>query len=91
MARPSDDMPETVLEPAYATTSSGPKPAKDLGFPELSRADVDACAISSWYPQFARHSTKTKLYHPLPKEFEDYLQAESIFLPGAPVSRFAYR
>ncbi|SGY93614.1 BQ5605_C037g11599 [Microbotryum silenes-dioicae] len=63
-----------------ASTSSNPIPP-EAGFPPLTKADVIACAFSSWYPTFRRHSPKATVIAPLSDEFIDYLQSDGVFLP----------
>lgn len=51
--------------------------------PPFTVADVRQCAISSWYPLFAKHSIPTVIL-PAPSEFVDYLLQDSVVLPEAP-------
>jgi len=43
------------------------------------------CSFSSWYPRFKNVTIPSRTI-PLPKEFIDYLNADSIVLPGKPCS-----
>jgi hypothetical protein len=44
-------------------------------------AELLACMISSWYPQFKHVTFKTSILS-LPQEFVDYLVADGVYLPA---------
>ncbi|KAF9506262.1 hypothetical protein BS47DRAFT_1374151 [Hydnum rufescens UP504] len=50
-------------------------------FPQLTPADVLACQCSSWYPTFDKITIKSKIIKPLPAEFLEYLEADTVSIP----------
>lgn len=48
---------------------------------EVTRQEITRCRFSAWYPQFRDVTFKSRII-PLPQEFIDYLNADSIFLPS---------
>lgn len=55
--------------------------AETIEFPLLRAEEVDACAIESWYNNYAAHTIPTLFVH-LSTDFIDYLGEDSIFIPG---------
>lgn len=53
----------------------------DVQFPPITRSHINNCQFSSWFPKFSRHSLKSKIIRPLPKEFIEYLEADGVVLP----------
>ncbi|KZT60095.1 cytoplasmic protein [Calocera cornea HHB12733] len=50
-------------------------------FPPLTRSNVLACQLSSWYPTLASVSIKTVTIRPLDVQFRDYLLADGVHIP----------
>ncbi|KAJ7601078.1 D123-domain-containing protein [Mycena floridula] len=50
-------------------------------FPPQTRSYILAFQFGSWYPKFSSISIKSKTITPLSKQFRDYLDADSIFVP----------
>ncbi|EJT98720.1 D123-domain-containing protein [Dacryopinax primogenitus] len=52
-----------------------------LLFPPITRSQVLACQVSSWYPIFASITIKTIIIRPLSSGFRDYLLADGVYIP----------
>ncbi|KAI6037698.1 D123-domain-containing protein [Pisolithus marmoratus] len=50
-------------------------------FPTLTPSYILAFQFSNWYPSFTRVSPKSTIIRPLGKDFKDYLESDSIFVP----------
>jgi D123 len=50
-------------------------------FPTLSPSYILTFQFSSWYPTFANHSIKSTIVRPLSDDFQDYLNADGVFIP----------
>jgi hypothetical protein len=54
--------------------------ALDL-FPRQTPSYILSFQFSSWYPTFVDVSIKSTVIRPLPSEFKQYLESESVFVP----------
>ena len=52
----------------------------------MKRKHLMNCSFSSWYPKYKNITIRSRII-PLPKEFVDYLKADSVVLPGEPVTQ----
>ncbi|KAK3739092.1 hypothetical protein QZH41_006316 [Actinostola sp. cb2023] len=52
----------------------------------MKQQHVLNCSFSSWYPRFKNVTIRSRII-PLPKDFIDYLNADSIVLPGKPYTQ----
>ncbi|TRM62867.1 D123-domain-containing protein [Schizophyllum amplum] len=50
-------------------------------FPPQSPSYILQFQFSSWYPKFSTVSVKSTIIKPLPEDFADYLNEDSVFLP----------
>ncbi|KAF9046324.1 D123-domain-containing protein [Panaeolus papilionaceus] len=50
-------------------------------FPRLCPSYILAFQFSSWYPLFEKHTIRSTIIRPLSSEFQDYLNADGIFVP----------
>ncbi|KAF4583625.1 Cell division cycle protein 123 [Pleurotus pulmonarius] len=50
-------------------------------FPDLSKDAILSFQFSSWYPKFAHLSIKSTFIRPLSHDFEEYLNADGVFVP----------
>ena len=53
----------------------------DTMFPPQTPAYILNFQFSSWYPRFSSVSIKSTIIKPLPEDFADYMNEDSIFLP----------
>lgn len=53
----------------------------DTMFPPQAPAYILNFQFSSWYPRFSSVSIKSTIIKPLPEDFADYMNEDSIFLP----------
>ncbi|PPQ68335.1 hypothetical protein CVT24_004816 [Panaeolus cyanescens] len=50
-------------------------------FPRLSPSYILSFQFSSWYPLFEKHTIRSTIIRPLSSEFQDYLNADGVFVP----------
>ncbi|KAF9496484.1 D123-domain-containing protein [Pleurotus eryngii] len=50
-------------------------------FPDLSEDAILSFQFSSWYPEFVPLTIKSTVIRPLSKDFEEYLNADGVFVP----------
>lgn len=50
-------------------------------FPALTPSYILTFQFSAWYPIFAKHSVKSTIIRPLSEDFQDYLNADGVFVP----------
>ncbi|CAG8435094.1 2935_t:CDS:2 [Ambispora gerdemannii] len=70
-------MPGTIREISESLSSTNEPPQ----FPQLTEQHVLNCTFSAWYDTFRRVTLKSQIIKPLPAEFVEYLQADSVYLP----------
>ncbi|CAG8438248.1 579_t:CDS:2 [Ambispora leptoticha] len=70
-------MPGTIREISESLSSTN-EPSQ---FPQLTEQHILNCAFSAWYDTFRRVTLKSQIIKPLPVEFIEYLQADSVYLP----------
>ncbi|KAJ7069833.1 D123-domain-containing protein [Mycena amicta] len=52
-----------------------------MSFPILTSGDILAFQFSAWYPVFSSITIKSTVIRPLPKNFQEYLHSEGVFVP----------